>query len=366
MRLLLLLSLVLSHLISQAEDTPPSENDGTVTQERIIFTKDQQLPEKLYVNQIFAVTVDAIIAEDVFDSINTEFGTYYGLDILTKHPTWYLKEQNTFSLTYYLRVYEKYLKIPDLDISVTLDDRQLDRITQKGPKARSHTIQPNNKFCQVVAEELTITNHKIDKYDEDLNIFVLEMESRLGNLEDFSLPFVRDEGIDWSSIELPVSKVFYYGIIPNNMEHLEFNYFRPSTGEFKKVEVTFDFSKFGQKTSTQIEINPNKKSFPYLKVLLITTFILILVLLYIWRKNPVFLILALLVSAYTVYMLRDKSIRVKEGAKVYLLPTKHSSIFFTTQYPIATEMIKQRDGYYKIMLPDDKIGWVKEDDVYQD
>lgn len=366
MRLLLLWSLLLSCLISQTEGETAIDTNGSLEPERIIFSKDQLIPEKLYTNQIFAVTVDAIIAEDVFDSINTEFGAYYGVDILTKRPTWYLKEQNTFSLTYYLRAYEKYIKIPDLHLSVTLDGRQLDHITQSGPKVRTTAIQPNNKFCQVLAEELTITNHKIDKYDDDLNIFVLEMESRMGNLEDFSLPFVREEGIDWSSTELPVTRVFYYGIIPNNMEHLEFNYFKPSTGEFKKVEIAFDFSKFGQKTSTQIEINPNKKSFPYLEVLLITTLILILVLLYIWRKNPIFLIVALLIAAFTVYELRDKSIRVKEGAKVYLLPTKNSSIFFTTQYPMVTEMIKVRDGYYKIMLPDDKIGWIKEDDVYED
>lgn len=366
MRLLLLLSLVLTALFSQTDDAEPQDTNKSAAQERIIFSKTQQLPEKLYSDQIFAVTVDAIIAEDVFDSIETEFGTYYGLEVLSKNPTWYLKEQNTFSLTYYVRVYEKYIKIPDLHISVMLDGRELDRVTQEGQKARSLRIQPNNKFCQVLAEELTITNHKIDKYDDDLNIFVLEMESRLGNLEEFSLPFVREEGIDWSSVDLPVSKVFYYGIIPNNMEHLEFNYFRPSTGEFKKVEISFDFSKFGQKTSTQIEINPNKKSFPYLAVLLVTTFILILVLLYIWRKHPAFLIAAVLLAAVTVYELRDKSIRIKEGAKVYLLPTKNSSIFFTTQYPMATEMIKARDGYYKIMLPDDKIGWIKEDDVYED
>lgn len=76
--------------------------------------------------------------------------------------------------------------------------------------------------------------------------------------------------------------------------------------------------------------------------------------------------MALLIAAYTLYTMRDKSVNVKADAKVYLLPTKNSSIFFTTTAPIATEMIKKRDGYYKIMLPDDKIGWVKEDDVYKD
>jgi len=365
MRFIYLPILLLSFLYAQSPETA-AETNSSVEQERIIFAKEQQVPEKIYTNQIIAVSVDAIIAEDVFDSIDTKFGTFYGGEILTKHPTWYLKEQNTFSLTYYMKVYEKYLKVPDLDISVTLDDKVLDRITQKGQKLRSTPIQPNNKFCQVIAEELTVTHHKIDKYDDQLNIFVLEMESRLGNLEEFSLPFVREEGIDWSSVDMPKTKVFYYGVIPNNMDRLEFNYFRPSTGEFKKVEITFDFSKFGQKTSTQIEINPKKKSFPYLQLMLAASTILLLLLLFIWQKKPAFLVMALLIAAYTLYTMRDKSVNVKADAKVYLLPTKNSSIFFTTTAPIATEMIKKRDGYYKIMLPDDKIGWVKEDDVYKD
>ena len=183
MRLLFVWSILLSILFSQTEEGTTTDSNASLSAERIIFSKEQQIPEKLYTNQIFAVTVDAIIAEDVFDTIDTEFRSYYGVDILTKKPTWYLKEQNTFSLTYYLRANDRYLKIPDLDISVTLDGKKLDQITESGPKVRSQTIQPNNKFCQVLAEELTITNHKIDKYDDDLNIFVLEMESRLGNLE---------------------------------------------------------------------------------------------------------------------------------------------------------------------------------------
>jgi hypothetical protein len=147
---------------------------------------------------------------------------------------------------------------------------------------------------------------------------------------------------------------------------VEFNYFRPSTGEFKKVTVAFDFSKFGQKTSTQIEINPNKKGFPYLKVMLTSLLVLLFLLLYIWKKHPLFLILSVVIAALLIYMTRDKSVTVKPDAKVYLLPTKNASIFFTTTHAITTEMIKKREGYFKIMLPDDKIGWIKEDDVYKD
>lgn len=356
----------LSFFILLSQGVSAEEANATSESERIIFTKPQMLPQTLYVNQVIEVSVDTIIAQDIFDTIESDFGQHYGIEILTKHPTWYLKEQNTFSLTYYIKVLEPYIKIPDLAIRVTLGGEILDTGIEPGNTIRAKTIQPNNQFCQVVAEDLVVTNSKIDKYDDDLNIFVLEMESFLGNLEDFSLPFVREEGIDWSQTEFPKTKIFYYGIIPNNMEQLEFNYFKPGTGEFKKKSITFDFSKFGQKTSTQIEINPNKKNFPYLRLMMLASLVLLFILVYLWRKKYIYLILAGLVALYTLYTLRDRTISIKPDTQVYLLPTKNSSIFFTTGAVMRTELIKKRDGYYKVLLPDDKIGWIKEEDVYKD
>ena len=52
------------------------------------------------------------------------------------------------------------------------------------PKARIGDLQvPGGSETILIAEDLKVTNQKIDKYDDDLNIFVLEMESDLGNLE---------------------------------------------------------------------------------------------------------------------------------------------------------------------------------------
>ncbi len=347
-----------------ASDHNESDVNASAPHERLIFTKNLELPETVYKNQIVLVHIDAIIAEDIFDTINTEFLDFYGIEVLTDKPVWYLKELNTFTLSYYIKITANYFKLPDLGISVTLDGRVLDRIVEPGTKLRAKDVKDNDHYSGVVANTLKLTNHKIDKYDDENNIFVLELEGESANLEAFSLPFVTEEGLDWVKSEVPHSKAFYYGILPNKTERIFFNYFQPETGNFQRIDVVFDFSKFGQKTSTQIEINPNKKSFPYLKVMLLVALILLFAMLYFWRRHYGYLVVALIIAAWTVYDLRDKTVRIKPGSAVYLLPTKNSSVFFETDRVVETEMIKKRHGYYKILLPDNTIGWVKEENAF--
>ena len=368
LRFLTLLTLTFTILWGNpaASDSPADTNatEASLPQERLIFTKNLVFPDTVYKNEILQVHIDAIIAEDIFDSITTEFLDFYGMEVLTTKPVWYLKELNTFTLSYYIKITDNYFKLPDLAIGVTRDHQTLDRIVEPGKKMRAASVKNNDHYCGVVAQEVRLTNHKIDKYDDENNIFVLELEGTAANLEAFSLPFVTEEGLDWVESDVPHSKAFYYGILPNKTERIFFNYFQPESGNFQRIDVVFDFSKFNQKTSTQIEINPNKTSFPYLKVMLLAALVLLFILLYAWKRHYGFLVAAIVIALYGLYDLRDKTVRIQSGSPVYLLPTKNSSVFFKTEGIVETEMIKKRHGYYKILLPDNKIGWVKEENVF--
>jgi len=166
MRILFLFFLLFNALFLSAKEEIPSPK------EKLIFLKDQLLPENLYINQILPIRIDTIIAEDIFDSIETVFGKNYGIEILTNDPVWYLQEQNSFTLTYYIKIKESYIKIPDLTTSVTRNGLALDTSVIDGSKLKALKIQPNDQFCNVLAKNLVIKNHKVDKYDEISNIIV--------------------------------------------------------------------------------------------------------------------------------------------------------------------------------------------------
>ncbi|MDQ1339317.1 MAG: hypothetical protein QG567_469 [Campylobacterota bacterium] len=341
-----------------------AENDVVPTKEKLIFLKNNSSFRGAHTNQILPVSAEIIIADDNFDSISSEFkDTGYGIEIITKNLTWHLLEENTFLLTYYIKVKDEQFKIPDILTSVIKENSVVDSLIITGKELNSKRVQKNNRFCNVVAKKIIVKNHKISKYNEEFNILALELESTMGNLENFSLPFAKEDGIDWINIELPTTKIFYYGIIPNTIKTIEFNYYNPGTEEFSKVQFALDFSKFSEKTSTQIEINPNKQKFPYLKIAIISFLTIVLLILFLKKRKYFYFAAAILTVLFFIYLSKGDTIMIKNKTNIYLLPTENSSVFYTTSSTLEAEVIKKESEYYKVLLPDDKIGWVKESDI---
>jgi len=327
--------------------------------ERLLFPKTVNLKKKIYLNQIVPLKVNLIVAADAFDKINTDINNSYGVKVLDSTNEWIFKDDNTFYTLFYLKIQERYVKFPDINISLMLDGDIIDTFVLKGERPEISTVEKNDKYCLVLADSLEVVNSKIKKYDNENNILALEIQSTLGNLEDFSLPFAIEEGIDWVKISPPKTTIFYYAIFSNAKEKIIFNYFNTKQNEFRKIKIDLDFSQLEQKTSTQIEINPKKNSFPYFETIIILLLNLLFFILFWYRKKVVYLILIVIVLIIYLFYFEDQTITVKKGAKLYLLPTKNSSIFFKTRRTLKTKFIKKRNGYYKILLPNGKVGWVK-------
>jgi hypothetical protein len=62
-------------------------------------------------------------------------------------------------------------------------------------------------------------------------------------------------------------------------------------------------------------------------------------------------------------MLPAKEVCIKQGAQLQLLPVDNGTIFETTssQYTLTKEGTAK--GYTKVKLTNDKIGWVKNEDI---
>lgn len=335
----------------------------TIT-EKIIFAKPITLPKNIYQSQILKVTVEAIIADDNYDRIQTTFINSKGLTILSDDALWQWKQNSDYTLSYFVQINKKQFKLPDLNTTLIFENSTLDHQIIKGIDATAQYVNHNNDFSNLIADKLIINNQKLETYDENQNIFVLELESMLGNLNEFHLNNIQEQGIDWHERKLPSDKIFYYGIIPNKQSTLDFNYFNLNSRTLQKVNITFDMSNLGQKTSTQIEINPNKQKYPYLEIALYGGSFLIAILLFFFRKSLIYLFIALLILAAVIYNFRSKEILIKSDTHIYLLPTKNASSFYTTEAILQTQVLHQRKEYIKIQLPDQKIGWVRRKDVY--
>jgi hypothetical protein len=69
-------------------------------------------------------------------------------------------------------------------------------------------------------------------------------------------------------------------------------------------------------------------------------------------------------ALYLVYVyLPNRNFLLQKDTNVFILPTKSSSVFFKTDSDVYVEVLDSQKGYIKVLLPDDKIGWVNEEDI---
>jgi hypothetical protein len=360
----LLLFLSFTTLFASPEGNSTNSAIEVCPNEKLIFAKPYTLDKEIYQSQIIKVTINAIIAEDNYDHIKTDFVGGYGIKRLTDDALWTWDGASNYTLSYYVQIQAKNAKLPDLNTSIFIEDTVLDTTLIKGIKLHATYINHNASYSNLVAESLVINNQKLETYDNEQNIFVLELETEMGNLIDFHLNAIEEQGIDWHKRHLTTDKVFFYGIISNRKSSLSFTYFNTKKSELTKVKIKFDMSNLGQKTSTQIEINPNKEKYPYLKIILYGGGLLFFMILFIWKRSLIYLLLALIILGVAILNLRKIEILVKSDSRVLLLPTPNASSFYTTTAILQTDVLDERSDYIKIQLPDHKIGWVKREDVY--
>ena len=154
-------------------------------------------------------------------------------------------------------------------------------------------------------------------------------------------------------------------IIPIYKKNIIFNYYNTTNNRFEKIVVPIVFEE--ELVSTQTDLNPNNSSFEFYKKVAVGVFALILLLLFIWKKNFYILVLFLLVTIFLmVFAMPNKNITLKEGTVIYILPTKNSTIFQKVNKPIVVEDMKRKNGFIKVMFgsgAENFIGWVKEEDA---
>jgi len=334
-------------------------------QEKLLFANYASIPETLYHGQILKVTLEAKVFTEAFSHLQIEFEDEQGITLLGDPKEWYEARDATLRREFYVHIGEGEVRFPTLKVALLDHDKEIiDQTTLPPIKAPIVPLISNVRFSGVLAKSMRIKTSKLEQYDADHNIFILEIEADEANLNTFSLPFVVQEGIDWIEDKQPLSKLFYYGKIEKGIRSVNFNYFNLDSGEFEKIDVPFDVKSMGQHVSTQIEINPNKRPFPYLQTVVFGSFGTLFLLLFIWRRNYLYLAGVLFIVAGAIYSFQDRTVTVRSGTTVYLLPTERSSHFYTTRVPMVTEHLMERRGYTKIMLPDDKIGWVRSENVY--
>ena len=248
-------------------------------------------------------------------------------------------------------------KLPDVTITY-----QEYNATLPGEPLAIKELNPPANFCNVLANNLTIVKSKSVQFNKELNLVVLKLEGNLSNLEDFHLPFAKKEEIKEINQTLPSITIIYYAFIPSDITQLRFSYFNLKAREFKTLLL--DIKVKDEIVSTQSDISPEEDKNKSVKIALFASLGALLLLIALWKRSLFMGFIGLVSLLYAGYLLLPlKKVCLKAGSKIYILPTKQSTIFRINKEPHTFTKLNEVDGYTKIELQNNKIGWVKNEDL---
>lgn len=331
-------------------------------QPKLLYLSSEKLPDNIYVGQTLSLDITALVVEKEFSEISTTVGEMSGLTLLNSNFTWRKVDQDRYRLSLYFQIKEREVMLPTLDVFLMRHGEAIDTASLNSIAKRALNVAKNPQFSQVIADKLEVLTHKVERFDDEQNILIMEMQADSSNLKEFALSDsdILSQGIDWSQTRLPTTKILYYATIPPTKESVSFNYFMPSSGDFKRIDLMLDLSSIGQKISTHSDINPNKKDIPWMNIFLLTITALSLVFLFIKTHKWIILVVVAINAAIIFWVVvKEDVVTIQTNAEVRLLPTSTSTLFYKTDRPIEAKLLKTTDDYYKVLLPDEKIGWVK-------
>lgn len=303
------------------------------------IVKFENLKPSYYQNQIAEFDIRIGLAQK--DNIRV---------IPTRKMSISLKKQND-----YLYIAHVKTKITDPMPSIIIRGNNLNKKIDLNKYVKIMKLPRNKLFCNVLADKLEIKNAIASKYKDDKIILSFDINCKNCNIEDFKLPFEQKLTIKAPGI------ASYYVIIPQNTKRLTFDYFNLKKNSFETVTIPVVLK--DETISTQTNVNVEEKTFfTPLNIFLLALIAFTLIIFLIYRKIWL-LIFPLALAGVLVYPYVPKGeVTLPAKTKMYILPTKQSSVIYITNHPIKAKVIKRVNDYLKVKV-DNKIGWVKNESV---
>ncbi len=315
--------------------------------------KYSYIPKKVYINQLFPVTVIGIGKNDNKTPL---FQFNLGNKPIFKEPLIVHNGNDSF-YTFYFKAKNSDIYIPSLIIK---DNTLTSKLKSRYIPIKK--LKGNNDFSNILATDLKIKNSQVSNYDENNYIITLNIEAYEANLEDMSLKNVIESGIE--NIKRKFSKVSgeFYVVVPSKQKLLHFTYFNTLKREFISKKVSINLK--DTTVSTQSELNPKEDSFEKLKKYTLFTLIIFFFIMFLLKIDFFYLILSTisLITLLTLYI-PHKTICVSQGTPLYILPTYTSDISTTIDTKFKTMLLSERKGYKKVKYKNGIIGWIKDEDI---
>jgi len=356
-----------------------------------LYLKYTKYPKVIFTNQRFSVELEAIILipEDKFTTLKTSYEYEKNIQILDSNISWKKISNNRYSTKINFKVTQKDFNIPTIKLtiqnsktiqsSIFVGDSEiggnniitqnvviyntLDYIKVNAPKIKYSNIAVNQiNFSKVIADNLIVKDIKTNQYNNKMLMVLLNIEATNSNLEEFYLDKFQEQDIKDFENNSQQQEMFYYLIVPNHTNNILFNYYNPKLSKFINIKIPINLEE--DLISTQSNLNPQDNSLLVYKITILGILIIAFLLLYLKTSNKLLIVINLILLAIFIkIILPNKTIYLLPNTKIYILPTNLSTIYQDINITTKVEILKERNGFLKILFQNKNVGWVKSKNV---
>lgn len=329
---------------------------------KVLYLSYEKVPSRVLKGEIFTITIKSLSTVKDFMDISYSLSNSEGVKLLSDFPT-REKDSKYFYETFHFLATSQSIRLPDFTATLMgYNDDVYRSTTLLGQNMNVISLNPKKDFSNIVASSFEILEFKTTSYDNAHNIVVFVATATNCDIASLHLNSVYKQGVESVTESYFDSKITYYAVIDKNMENLSFSYFNLQKNRFIPIYIPIVVD--DDSVATQSDLKPKDQSREMLKMAVAGVVALIAFFVILWRKKYIYLVFIILPLAYIAYAgLPSKEVCLKEGSNIYLLPLYNGTIFETAQEIGNFQKENEVDGWVKVRLDNEKVGWIKNEDI---
>ena len=329
---------------------------------KVIYLSYDTVPERVVKGEIFKVKIKALSTVRDFEDIRYNFNNRRGVIQLNSEPERSVKGKYFYD-TFYFQCKSSRARLPDFTAKlVTENETAYPTTTLSGEDLHVITLNPKKDFSHVIADNFLLQEFKTTSFDNKHNIIIFVAVAKNTSLKDIHFENVYKQGIESLKDSHYKAKVTYFVVVDKKLENFSFSYFNLKKNRFENINIPIVVN--DDSVVAQSDLKPKDQSKVTLKITIVSVAVLFILLFILWRKKYIYLLLLIFPVAYIAYLaIPEQDICVKSGSDIHLLPVNNGTIFETT----AQQSLFPKEGsvtnFVKVKLKNEKIGWVKNEDI---
>ncbi|APW64624.1 hypothetical protein LPB137_01595 [Poseidonibacter parvus] len=329
-----------------------------------LYVSYKEIPKKVYKNQKFQIKLKALITTKNFDYITTSFSNSKNIKVLNPKSKWVNTSGANYETNFFFKVGTGSFKLPRFSVKLIKNGNVIETTNLGGRNITYSDIATDDeRFSNIIAKDFKLKAYKTKQYNNKESLTIIDVDALNSNLEDFKIKGIEEQGTSELNDNYPNQNLIYYLVLPIHKKKIEFNYYNTATKSF--VTVTVPLILQNELVSTQTDLNPNDSSFEKYKKMALVVILVLFILLYIWKRNKIYLIISIILLIVSViYLMPNRTGIVKKDSYIYILPTDKSTIFFQLKNEEKVEVLNKKREFIKVMGIKNKfIGWIKEENL---